>query len=47
MKIDRWLLAIVSLGVGFAAGYAWHAIPMSLVAVEGILQYEYPQLILL
>jgi hypothetical protein len=42
MKIDRRLLAIVSIGIGFAAGYAWHAIPMSSVAAEGILQYEAP-----
>ena len=26
MKRDRLLVAIVSIGVGFAAGYAWHAI---------------------
>ena len=42
MKRDRLLVAIVSIGVGFAAGYAWHAIPMSSVAAEGILQYEEP-----
>jgi len=42
MKRDRLLVAIVSIGVGFAAGYAWHVIPMSLVAAEGILHYEAP-----
>ena len=42
MKRDRLLVAIVSIGIGFAAGYAWHAIPMSSVAAEGILQYEAP-----
>jgi hypothetical protein len=42
MKRDRLLVAIVSIGLGFAAGYAWHAIPMSLVAAEGILHYEAP-----
>jgi hypothetical protein len=40
MKIDRRLVTIVSIGIGFAAGYAWHAIPMSSVGAEGILQYE-------
>ncbi|MEO7859140.1 MAG: hypothetical protein ABIU05_01650, partial [Nitrospirales bacterium] len=42
MKIDRLLVAIVSIGIGFAAGYAGHAIPKSLVEAEGILQYEVP-----
>ena len=42
MKIDRLLVAIVSIGIGFAAGYAGHAIPKSLVEAEGILQYEAP-----
>ena len=39
MKRDRLLVAIVSIGIGFAAGYAWHAIPMSVVSTEGTL-YE-------
>ena len=42
MKRDRLLVAIVSIGIGFATGYAWHAIPMSSVVAEGILQYEAP-----
>jgi hypothetical protein len=40
--MDRLLVAIVSIGIGFAVGYAWHAIPMSLVEAEGILHYEPP-----
>jgi hypothetical protein len=42
MKRDRLLVAIVSIGIGFATEYAWHAIPMSSVVAEGILQYEAP-----
>jgi hypothetical protein len=42
MKRDRLLVAIVSIGVGFAAGYAWHAISMSVVSTEGTLFYEAP-----
>jgi hypothetical protein len=42
MKRDRLLVAIVSIGIGFAAGYAWHAIPMSVVSTEGTLYYEAP-----
>ena len=42
MKRERLLVAIVSIGIGFATGYAWHAIPMSSVSAEGILQYEAP-----
>lgn len=42
MKRDQLLVAIVSIGIGFAAGYAWHAFPMSLVSAEGILYYEAP-----
>jgi hypothetical protein len=42
MKRDRLLIAIVSIGIGFAAGYAWHAIPMSVVSTEGTLYYEAP-----
>jgi hypothetical protein len=42
MKRDRLLVAIMSIGMGFAAGYAWHAIPMSSVSAEGILYYEAP-----
>ncbi len=42
MKTGQLLVAIVSIGIGFAAGYAWHAFPMSLVATEGILYYEAP-----
>jgi hypothetical protein len=42
MKRDRLLVAIVSIGIGFATGYAWHAIPMSIVSTEGLLHYEAP-----
>lgn len=42
MKTGQLLVAIVSIGIGFAAGHAWHAFPMSLVATEGILYYEAP-----
>ena len=42
MKTGRLLVAMVSIGIGFAAGYAWHAIPMSFVGAEGILYYEAP-----
>lgn len=42
MKRDRLFVAIVSIGIGFAAGYAWHAIPMSVVSTEGTLYYEAP-----
>jgi hypothetical protein len=40
MKAGQLLLVTVSIGIGFAVGYAWHAIPMSSVSAEGILQYE-------
>jgi hypothetical protein len=42
MKTGQLLVAIVSIGIGFVAGYAWHAIPMSLVSTEGTLYYEAP-----
>jgi hypothetical protein len=42
MKRDRLLVAIVSIGIGFAVGNAWHAIPMSVVSTEGTFYYEAP-----
>ena len=42
MKAGQLLVVIVSIGIGFAAGYAWHAIPMSVVSTEGTLYYEAP-----
>jgi hypothetical protein len=42
MKTSQLLAAIVSIGIGFASGYAWHAIPMSVVSTEGTLYYEAP-----
>lgn len=36
------LIACVGSLIGFLVGYQWHAVPLSQVHAEGILQYEEP-----